>query len=162
MHIFFLNASNETTKCHFVSHLLFIYSHHRGTGMGLQLRKKRQQKTFWNSSQYLWPLLQKPTAHCIIIKVHYRLQTVWRWQTFRHPVVLAYSHSLFIHVFSILMLNSKKILTYLHIPPLQYLASDVYCTQIWSYCCWCSNFLLMFTCVQSLVMVSYTVRALWL
>lgn len=124
--------------------------------------KKDNKKTFWNSSQYLWPLLQKPTAHCIIIKVHYRLQTVWRWQTLRHPVVLAYSHSLFIHVFSILMLNSKKILTYLHIPPLQYLASDVYCTEIWSYCCWCSNFLLMFTRVQSLVMVSYTVRALWL
>lgn len=45
--------------------------------------KKDNKKTFWNSSQYLWPLLQKPTAHCIIIKVHYRLQTVWRWQNFQ-------------------------------------------------------------------------------
>lgn len=42
-----------------------------------------------------------------------------------------------------------------HIPPLGTFAFSVY--RIQSYCWWCSNFTHVYSCVQSLVMVSHTV-----
>lgn len=146
------NSSNETTKRHFVSHLLSIYSHHQGTEWGCNL--------LCNSSQYLWPPLQKPTTHCIIIKVPYRLQTVWRWQ-----LQASGSFDSQPQCFHPCNLNFIKIpnisVTYLHIyiiPPLHLM----FVVSKYSYCCWRSNFTNVYSCVQSLVMVSYTVTALWL
>lgn len=133
--------SKAITNYQFVLHLVSIYSHY----------------------QYLmWPLLQEPTTHCIIIKVHFNLHTVQRW-LLRHPVVSAYCCSSFCPRtldFRAEIPELSDNPPYLHLASLHTFAFDVNRIQIQSYLC--SNFTHVYSCVQSLVMVSYTGRSLWL
>lgn len=133
-----MGYGNLTTKCHFVSHLLSIYSHcWSRTGL---LRKR---KTVQYSAS-------ETTTHCITIKTPHSvlLQTEWRACSESSP-----------------NWNSKSlfdITTYFHFPPRRF-----FVVVIWGFfflhlmfithglIVVDSNSTRVYSCVQSLVMVSY-------
>lgn len=109
----------------------------------------QQKSNLCNSSQCVRCRNRPHTVY-----IHLTLQT--KWQSM-------YNYSVLIHVFTILDSNSVSIsVTYLHIYIFHPCARLPSVFMVPEYSCWCTNFTHVYSCVQSLVMVSCTVRALWL
>lgn len=145
------NYSNATTKCHFVSHLLSIYSHREWGCDGAKEKKTASVLDVTSAAETDHTLYYHK---CFIID--FRL---WEDDTFSGIQLFQNTEIQLSSLYISFLIWELQIFLWqsyiFHIPPLPTFAFSVY--HIQSYCWWCSNFTHVYSCVQSLVTVSHTV-----